>query len=112
MNRICAMSANSCIDSCLYKKKIVQDISIYWNRVRMIQHELGEIQRRFWVEIKSLEYASEPEDAGFSCQICVYSFMYKTKFTVSFQVKSKDVLAYPFIDISSFEVDLHYGNIS
>lgn len=91
--------------------KIIQDISIYWNRVRMIQHELEEIQRRFWVEIKSLEFANEPEDAGFSCQICVYSFMGKTKFTVSFQVKPKDVLDYPSIDLSTFEVDLHYGNI-
>ncbi|CEP12832.1 hypothetical protein [Parasitella parasitica] len=94
------------------RNKIIQDISIYWNRVRMIQHELEEVQRRFWVEIKSLEFANEAEDAGFSCQICVYSFMSKTKFTVSFQIRPKDVLDYPSIDLSTFEVDLHYGSIS
>ncbi|KAI8646386.1 Spc7 kinetochore protein-domain-containing protein [Parasitella parasitica] len=92
--------------------EIIQDISIYWNRVRMVQHELEEVQRRFWVEIKSLEFANEAEDAGFSCQICVYSFTSKTKFTVSFQIKPKDILDYPSIDLSTFEVDLHYGSIS
>ncbi|CAO0790171.1 unnamed protein product [Mucor circinelloides] len=92
--------------------EIVQDISIYWNRVRMVQHELDAVQRRFWVEIKSLEFVNEPEDAGFSCQICVSSYMGRTKFTVSFQVKSKDVINYPAIDLSTFEVNLHYGIIS
>ncbi|GAN01406.1 hypothetical protein MAM1_0007d00839 [Mucor ambiguus] len=92
--------------------EIVQDISIYWNRVRMIQHELDAVQRRFWVEIKSLECVNDPEDAGFSCQICVSSYMGRTKFTVSFEVKSKDVVNYPKIDLSTFEVNLHYGSIS
>lgn len=91
--------------------QIIQDISIYWNRVRMIQHELDAVQRRFWVEIKSLEFVNEPEDAGFSCRICVSSYMGRTKFTVSFQVKSKDVVNYPKIDLSTLEVNLHYGSI-
>lgn len=77
----------------------------------MMRHELEKIQRRFWVDIAALEYADEPEEAGFSCQICVYSFMGKTKFTVSFQVNPKDILDYPFIDLSTFEVDLNYGCI-
>jgi hypothetical protein len=77
----------------------------------MMQHELEKIQRRFWVDINALEYANEPEEAGFTCQICVYSFMGKTKFTVSFQVNPKDILDYPFIDLSSLEVDLNYGCI-
>ncbi|KAK4511588.1 uncharacterized protein ATC70_012804 [Mucor velutinosus] len=92
--------------------EIIQDISIYWNRVRMIQHELDAVQRRFWVEIKSLEFVNDPEDAGFSCQICVSSYMGRTKFTVSFEVKSKDVVNYPKIDLSTFDVNLHYGSIS
>ncbi|KAF1799985.1 Spc7 kinetochore protein-domain-containing protein [Mucor lusitanicus] len=92
--------------------EIIQDISIYWNRVRLIQHELDAVQRRFWVEIKSLEFVNNPEDAGFSCQICVSSYMGRTKFTVSFEVKSKDVVNYPQIDLSTFEVNLHYGSIS
>ncbi|KAL9537462.1 hypothetical protein MBANPS3_011754 [Mucor bainieri] len=92
--------------------EIVQDISIYWNRVRMIQHELDVVQRRFWVVIKSLEFVNDPGDTGFLCQICVSSYMGRTKFTVSFEVKSKDVANYPMIDLSTFEVNLHYGSIS
>jgi hypothetical protein len=76
----------------------------------MIQRDLSHAQRRYWIAIEPLEY-DDAKDAGFSCQICVYSFVGKTKFTIGFQVKPKDVLAYPAIDISTLSLVVHYGGV-
>ncbi|KAI8087693.1 Spc7 kinetochore protein-domain-containing protein [Gilbertella persicaria] len=92
--------------------EITQDIAIYWNRVGMMQYELKELQRRFWVKIEALEFASLVDDSGFSCEICMTSFIGKAKFTVAFQVKPKDVLNYPALDLNTLEVKLHYGDIT
>lgn len=88
----------------------MQDIAIYWNRFMMIQSDLVHIQRRFWVDIKTLQY-EEPDDAGVSCNICVYSFVARTKFTISFEIKPKDVMNYPSIDPSSLSLVINFGEI-
>lgn len=88
----------------------MQDIAIYWNRLMMIQSDLIHIQRRFWIEIESLEY-EEAGDAGISCKVCVYSFAGRTKFTISFVIKPKDVVNYPSIDTSSLNLVIHFGGI-
>ncbi|KAI9487587.1 MAG: Spc7 kinetochore protein-domain-containing protein [Benjaminiella poitrasii] len=91
--------------------EITQDISIYWNRVRMIQHELRNIQRRFWVEINSLDN-KETDNAGFSCKICVFSYERRLKFTISIDVTQTDILKYPEINLSSIHVNMYHGELS
>lgn len=89
----------------------MQDIAIYWNRVMLILRDLSHVQRRFWIEIEPLENAQDAKDAGISCHICAYSFIGKTKFTVGFHVKPKDVMEYPAIDISTLTLVVHYGGV-
>ncbi|KAI7899600.1 Spc7 kinetochore protein-domain-containing protein [Cokeromyces recurvatus] len=91
--------------------EITQDISIYWNRIKMIQYELRIIQRRFWVEIHSLDN-NQLEGAGFSCKICVFNNEKQVKFTISFNIEPNDILYYPDINLSSFDLYLHHGEIS
>lgn len=95
--------------------ELVQDINIYWTRVLMIQREINDIQRRFWVEIESLPQDTEQveagaeADVGFSCDICLFSLAANIKFTLSIQIRPKDILDFPTIDFSTMDLTIHYG---
>ena len=84
---------------------------MYWNRVSMIQHELKDLQKRFWVKIEALE-SDSPEEAGFSFDVCLTSFVGKAKFTISLDITPNNVLNYPALNLDHMRVNLHYGLIT
>ncbi|KAI8329219.1 Spc7 kinetochore protein-domain-containing protein [Chlamydoabsidia padenii] len=95
------------------QEKILQDISIYWNRVRLIRDEINKVKRRFWIEIEPLtpDSVTDIELRGFRCNITIFSYMLKIKFLVSFEIRAEQVMAYPqSIDLSTLQVDFKYGD--
>ncbi|KAI8078597.1 Spc7 kinetochore protein-domain-containing protein [Thamnidium elegans] len=89
---------------------IVQEIATYWNRVRMILRAIELVQRRSWVKITALE-DMDPNQAGFSCQICLFNFEGKSKSIITFEYRVKDFLIFPDLDFSTLHLEVCYGSM-
>ncbi|KAI8082961.1 Spc7 kinetochore protein-domain-containing protein [Halteromyces radiatus] len=97
------------------QEEIMQVISIYWNRLRMIRKEVTMVKRRFWIELETLtqDPFADTDMRGVKCQITVFSYMQKLKFQVIFNIRAKQIMAYPHsLDLSSLTVLLQYGDTS
>ncbi|SAM04163.1 hypothetical protein, partial, partial [Absidia glauca] len=95
------------------KDKVLQEVAIYWNRVRMIRNEITAVKRRFWIEMEALtqDPLSDPDLRGFRCTITLFSFTLKIKFLVSFEIRAQQVMEYPqSIDLSTLVVKFVYGD--
>ncbi|KAI9264611.1 Spc7 kinetochore protein-domain-containing protein [Helicostylum pulchrum] len=89
---------------------IIQEIAVYWNRVRMIFRAIELVQRRSWVTVTALE-DTDPHQAGFSCEICLFNFEGKSKSIITFEYRVKDILTFPDLDLSTLTLEVCYGGM-
>ncbi|KAI8059230.1 Spc7 kinetochore protein-domain-containing protein [Gongronella butleri] len=101
---------------------IVRKIAIYWNRVLLIQREIQNVQRRFWMKIKPLRPESQattaaapspppsPPSRGVHCEITVFSYPHNLKFFITFNICAKQVMAFPYsLDTDTLHVRYFNG---
>ncbi|KAG0173101.1 hypothetical protein DFQ28_001048 [Apophysomyces sp. BC1034] len=93
--------------------EIMRNVVIYWQRARSIRREIKKVQQYYWIEMWPLKDDNgDLDDRGLSIRIIPFCYVGKTKITLTFSIRPKDVMSYPAIDLSSLYVKLHYGHIS
>ncbi|PHZ15261.1 uncharacterized protein RHIMIDRAFT_86428 [Rhizopus microsporus ATCC 52813] len=88
--------------------RIIQEITMYWNRVQMLVDVLKETELRFATTIYPIE-ANEDIESGISCSIDVASKKRRQKIAIKFDIRVRDILQFPFIDDSSIQVKVCFN---
>lgn len=55
--------------------------------------------------------ADKDEDSGIQCCINASSVINKTMITAIFNIRVKDLLSFPYIDLSSIHIQVDYGDL-
>ncbi|KAG1053336.1 hypothetical protein G6F43_004578 [Rhizopus delemar] len=90
--------------------EITQAIVIYWNRVKMIADIIRNTRLHFRIRIDLIK-ADKDEDSGIQCCINASSAINKTMITAIFNIRVKDLLSFPYIDLSSIHIQVDYGDL-
>ncbi|RCH89745.1 hypothetical protein CU098_000351, partial [Rhizopus stolonifer] len=90
--------------------KVVRRAVTYWNKLELIVDMIKDSRLHFRVQIDPLE-AVEDVDSGIQYLISASNIKKETSIVVNFNIRIKDMRKFPYMDMSSIDVNVNHGHI-